>query len=716
LFDAQTIERLCGHYSALLQAIASNPARSISSLPLLTDAERHQLLVEWNRTSTGYPANAPIHELFEVQARRAPDAVAVEYDGRELTYGELNAQANQVAHYLVRHGVGPDVIVGTCVERGMDAIVGILGILKAGGAYVPVDPDSPAPRLTFMLDDTAAPVLLTQARLRDRLSGYKGRTISLDADWPEIARERRDDPKVQVGPGNLAYVIYTSGSTGRPKGTCVEHRSVVRLVKSTNYVELGPQDVFLQFAPLSFDASTFELWGSLLNGAKLVVCPAGAPSLEDLARVIKERAVTTLWLTAALFHQMVDEQIDSLRGVRQLLAGGETLSVSHVRRMLAAIGKGRLINGYGPTENTTFTCCHVMTADSQIEQTVPIGRPISNTRVYVLDRNMQPVPVGVYGELFIGGDGLAREYLHQPELTAEKFVADPFNDEVGARLYRSGDLVRFSPHGWIEFLGRIDNQVKIHGFRIELGEIEATLDRHPAVRQSVVIVREEEPGRKQLVAYVVPESGALPHPRELRQYLNERLPDFMVPAAVVLLDAFPLTPNGKIARKALPRPDLSAQREATYVTPQTPNEKILADIWSRVLRVERVGVHDRFFELGGDSILSIQVIARARQAGLRMTVRQMFQHQTIAELALVAENIATLASEDTPVTGEVPFTPIQQWFFDQEFVDPHHWNQAVSLELRQNLELALLEPAVRQLLAHHDALRLRFFRQGEGWR
>jgi aspartate racemase len=393
LFDEPTIARMAAHWRTLLEAMVATPERRVSELPLLTEAERHELLVEWTDTSTDYPSEASIHELFEAQAARTPDAVAVEYEGRELSYRELNARANQLARYLARHGVGPDVMVGLCVERSLEMVVGTLGILKAGGAYVPLDPDYPAPRLAFMLEDTAAPVLLTQAKLRERLPAYAGRTVSLDADWREIARESEKNPKVKVGARNLAYVIYTSGSTGRPKGTCIEHRSVVRLVKSTNYVELGPQEVLLQFAPISFDASTLELWGTLLNGARLVVAPAGLLSLQELGRVIQERGVTTLWLTAALFHQMVDEQIESLRGVRQLLAGGETLSPSHVRRMLEVIGNNRLINGYGPTENTTFTCCHVMTAQSRIEQTVPIGRPISNTRVYVLDRHRQPVPV-----------------------------------------------------------------------------------------------------------------------------------------------------------------------------------------------------------------------------------------------------------------------------------------------------------------------------------
>jgi surfactin family lipopeptide synthetase C len=634
-FDRAAVERLLTHCRILLEAMAAHPQARLKELPFLIDAERHQLLVEWNETKTDYPADAPIHQLFEAQARSTPDAVAVEYEGRQLTYGELNARANQVAHYLARHGAGPELMVGICVERSLEMVAGILGVLKAGAAYVPLDPDYPASRLTFMLDDTAAPLLLTQARLRDRLSGYKGRTVSLDSDWSEIARESQDDPQVRVNARNLAYVMYTSGSTGRPKGTCIEHRSVVRLVKSTNYVELGPQDVFLQFAPLAFDASTFELWGSLLHGARLVVCRAGALSLEELAGVLRDRKVTTLWLTAALFHQMVDEQIESLRGVRQLLAGGETLSVSHVRRMLEVIGRGRLINGYGPTENTTFTCCHVMTTDSRIGPTVPIGRPISNTRVYVLDRHMRPVPIDVYGELYIGGDGLAREYLHQPELTSEKFVADPFSSEVGARLYRSGDRVRFRADGNIEFLGRGDNQVKIRGFRIELGEIEATLNQHPLIRESVVVARKDPPGDKRLVAYIVPNQEPAPAISELRSFLRERLPDYLVPAAYVLVDSLPLTLNGKVDRRALPNPGQTEQHERNkYAAPQDETERVLCRVWSEVLGVQRVGLDDDFFALGGHSLLAAKLFTRLdEEFGRSLPLGVLFAAPTVRSLA-----------------------------------------------------------------------------------
>ncbi len=645
LFNESTILRMTAHFRALLEAMVATPERSIANLPLLTDLERQQLLLDWNRTQREYPRETGIDELFEAQALRTPEAVAVETGQTHLSYRELNERANRVAHYLVRHGVGAEVRVGLCVERSVEMIVGVLGILKAGGAYVPLDPDYPATRLSFMLEDTAAPVLLTQEKLRQQLPAYTGRVIALDAQWEEIEQESADNPAIATGGHHLAYVIYTSGSTGRPKGTCIEHRSVVRLVQNTNYIELGSDDVVLQFAPISFDASTLELWGSLLNGAKLAVCPAGVLSLQELGQFIQERGVTTLWLTAALFHQMVDTQIESLRGVRQLLAGGDTLSVPHVRRMLEVIGSGRLINGYGPTENTTFTCCYVMSADTCIEHTVPIGRPISNTRVYVLDRHRQPVPVGVYGELYIAGDGLAREYLNQPQLTAERFVPDPFDATPGARLYRTGDLVRYRTDGNIEFLGRLDNQVKVRGFRIELGEIEAALRQQALVREAVVVVREDEPGDKRLVAYIVADGAAADVVDSLRTQLRSSLPDYMVPSAFVVLETLPLTPNGKVDRKALPAPERESQVGAEYVAPGNGLEQELAAVWQEVLRMEKVGVDDNFFDLGGNSLLVTRVHARIKPLFEReVRVVDLFRYPTIRLLASALSDDGTAHS------------------------------------------------------------------------
>jgi amino acid adenylation domain-containing protein/non-ribosomal peptide synthase protein (TIGR01720 family) len=726
LFEAATITRMAGHFRVLLESVVAKPNRSIATLPLLTEAERHHMLIEWNGTQTAYPQDQCIHQVFEAQADLTPDAVAVVLAGETekegtnstLTYRELNRRANQLAHYLQSLGVGSETLVGICVERSLEMIVGLLGILKAGGVYVPLDPTYPQERLAFMVEDTQVSILLTQAKQLSNLPPV-AQTFCLDADWHTLAIADQENLSSAVTADNLAYVMYTSGSTGRPKGTSILHRGVVRLVKETNYATLTAEEIFLQLAPISFDAATFEIWGALLNGAKLVIMPPHQPSLEELGLAIQQYQVTTLWLTAGLFHLMVDERLDDLKSLKQLLAGGDVLSVPHVRKALQALDGCQLINGYGPTENTTFTCCFPIDDASQMRDSVPIGRPIANTQVYILDHHLQPVPIGVTGELYIGGAGLAREYLNRPELTRERFISNPFNDEPGARLYKTGDLAYYLSNGNIIYLGRIDHQVKLRGFRIELGEIEFVLGQHPAVQGCVVLAREDKPGQKRLVAYVVPqvtEHERQNLPADLRQFLQAILPNYMIPAVFVLLDTLPLTPNGKIDRRALPAPEfVQVEHAEAFIPPTTPAEKILAEIWARVLGLEQVGVHDNFFELGGDSILSIQIIVRAKQAGLHLTSRQLFQHQTIAELASVADVISMERAEQEPVTGLVPLTPIQYWFFEQNLPEPHYWNQSMLLELRQPVDSALLEQVVHHLLIHHDALRLRFERTESGW-
>ena len=711
LFDAQTIQRLCGHYCTLLQAIVREPDRSISMLPMLTEAERHQVLEVWNQTAVAYPAVRCLHEMVEEQAEMRPDALAAEQDGRQLSYRELNDQAERLAARLQERGVQANSLVAVYLERSLEMLVALLATWKAGGAYVPIDPEYPADRTRFILEDTKALAVLTEKSLSGTLSAVDATFLNVDADADRGgARVARVQPAPR-SPEQLAYVIYTSGSTGRPKGVPITHASLYNLICWHQQVyEVKPADRATQIAGPAFDASVWEIWPYLTAGASVHI-PDNATRLDprQLVPWLADQHITQTFLPTPLAESVLRERWPQ-SALRVLLTGGDRLNQRPTGKL-----PFRVINHYGPTENTVVsTCADVEEGHSQAAP--PIGRPLPNTQAYVVDRHLQPVPIGVPGQLLVGGVQLTSGYLNRPELIEEKFIPNPFRAQPGARLYKTGDLVRWLPDGNIGFLGRLDNQVKIRGFRIELGEIETMLDRHGAVRQSVVIVREEEPGRKQLVAYVVPEPGAAPDSRELRQHLKDRVPDFMVPSAVVLLDAFPLTPNGKIDREALPPPDLSAELGATFVAPQTANEEILADIWSQVLRIERVGVRDKFFELGGDSILSIQIIARARQAGLRITVKQMFQYQTIAELAVVAERLATLVAEDGPVTGEVPFTPIQQWFLEQEFTDPHHWNQALFLELKEQVEPALLEQAVRHLVVHHDALRLRFFRQRHGWK
>jgi amino acid adenylation domain-containing protein len=516
LFKAITIKQMLRHYQRLLEEIVSDPDQRISQLMLLTEPESKQVLVEWNQTQTDYPKEACIHELFEEQVECNPDALAVVQDNHQLTYGDLNTRANQLAHYLRKLAVGPEVLVGICLERSLEMIVGLLGILKAGGVYLPLDLSYPKERLEWMIKDSGVGVLITLESLIENLPCNGAKVVCVDTDAEKIARESEENLASRCMAENLAYVMYTSGSTGKPKGVCIVHRGIVRLVRETNYVDLSSDEVFLQFAPISFDASTFEIWGPLLNGARCVLFPNRMPGLQELAQVIREHRVSTLWLTSSLYSAMIDEEPEGLKGVRQLLIGGEVLSVPHVRRGLQRLPHTQIINGYGPTENTTFTCCYRIPKElDQAVPSIPIGRPIANTKVYILDAHLNPVPIGVVGELYIGGDGLGREYLNRPELTAERFVENPLGEKPGQCLYRTGDLVRYLPDGNIEFRGRNDDQIKLRGFRIELGEIENVLGTHPAVREGVVLLREDDPGDKRLVAYVVQQTHD-PGPKEQR--------------------------------------------------------------------------------------------------------------------------------------------------------------------------------------------------------
>ncbi|MGB3508277.1 MAG: amino acid adenylation domain-containing protein, partial [Microcoleaceae cyanobacterium] len=645
-FDKSTITRMLGHLQVLLAGVATHPEQNLSKLPLLTKAEEFQLLVEWNKTQTNYPRNRCIHYLFEAQVEQTPDEIAVVFEQQKLTYRELNERANQLAHYLQKIGIQPDTLVGMCVERSFEMIVTILGILKAGGAYLPLDPDYPQERLEYMLSHSQISVLIAQQKWLQVLPNHSASVICWETEREVISQESKENPISQTIPTNLAYVMYTSGSTGIPKGVSVVHRGVVRLVKETNYIDISPEQTFLQLAPISFDASTLEIWAPLLNGGKLVIFPPRIPSLMELGKAIQDYQVTTLWLTAGLFHLMVDERLEDLKPLRQLLAGGDVLSIPHVRKCLETLPNLKLINGYGPTENTTFTCCYTLTDPNQIDRSIPIGKAIANTQVYILDSHLQPVPIGVPGELYIGGDGLARGYLHRSEITKEKFIPNPFTKDSDSRLYKSGDLVRYLSDGNIEFLGRIDNQVKIRGFRIELGEIETALSQHPKVRQAAVIVREDEPGNKALVAYVVleeTEENSIADLQEflkeklpsLREFLRDKLPSYMIPSAFVLLEAFPLNPNGKVDRRALPAPDRQKLLlERVYTPPQNELETTLVNIWSKLLKLERVSREDNFFDLGGNSLLSLQMMVQLQQQlKIDLPIVKLFQYPTISSLA-----------------------------------------------------------------------------------
>jgi amino acid adenylation domain-containing protein len=642
LFAAGTITRLLDHFTVLLAAIVANPERAIADLPILSEAERQQLLVEWNDTQTDYPRNQCTHQLFEQQAERTPDAIAVAFKGRTLSYAELNARANQLAHYLRARGVGPDQLVGLCVERSLEMIVGLLGILKAGGAYLPLDPAYPRERLSFMLADGGIEVLLTQDHLLAKLPSATVTTIALDSEWQPIAGEDDKNPESNTSAENLAYVIYTSGSTGRPKGVSVTHRSLVRLVKETDYAHFGPAQVFLQLAPLSFDASTFEIWGPLLNGARLVIMAPGLASLTELGQAIECNRVTTLWLTAGLFQQVAETQLENLRGLRQLLAGGDALSVPHVEKALRELSDCQFINGYGPTESTTFACCYRAKKNERFAGSVPIGRPIANTHVYILDQSLGPAPAGIAGELYIGGDGLARGYLNDAALTAEKFLPNPFG-QPGSRMYRTGDRSRYLADGRIEFLGRLDQQVKIRGYRIEPGEIEVLLTQHPGVRECVVVARGEGAGEKRLVAYIVPHPRGSVASEDLRAYLKERLPDYMIPTFCVELAHLPLTPNGKVDRESLPEPEQISSEQ--FVGPHSDTERRLAAIWANVLGRDEIGVHDNFFDLGGHSLLAVRLMSEIeKEFGRSIPLVSLFQGATIAHLAgVLGQDVAAIS-------------------------------------------------------------------------
>ncbi|NEO73603.1 amino acid adenylation domain-containing protein, partial [Moorena sp. SIO3H5] len=636
LFAASTITRMLGHFQTLLEGIVANPEQKLGQLPLMTEVELDQLLVEWNNTKTDYPRDKCIHQLFEEQVEKTPDAVAVVFEEQKLTYSQLNRKANQLAHYLQKLGVAPETLVGICVERSVEIVVGLLAILKAGGAYVPLDPNYPSERLAYMLADAGVSVLVTQQSLIASLPENQAQVVCLEPDGEIINSLSQENLETGVKSENLAYVMYTSGSTGQPKGVSIIHQGVVRLVKETNYVEFTPAQVFLQLAPFSFDASTFEIWGSLLNGSQLVVMSPGTPSVEAIGETIEKNQVTTLWLTAALFQLMVDEELERLKPVTQLLAGGDVLSPSHVEKVASYLPDCQLINGYGPTENTTFSCCYQVKKLTQ-QSSVPIGRPISNTQVYILDANLQPVPIGVAGELHIGGDGLARGYLNRSELTAEKFISNSFDHN--STLYKTGDLARYLPDGNIEFIGRIDHQVKVRGYRIETREIESTLTQYPKVKETVVLAREDNSGNKGLVAYLVlesetPEISDTEQIEKVKQYLKEKLPEYMIPSRFVLLPQLPLTPNGKVDRNALPVPDNVSSVSTEYVAPETETQKVLAEIWADVLGIEKVGINDNFFDLGGHSLMATQVVSRVRQAlSLELSVSKLFENPTIAQLA-----------------------------------------------------------------------------------
>jgi len=717
LFDEATVARMVEHFKVLLAGVAADPDGRLRRLPLLPAEESRRLLVEWNDTASPYRRDLLIHQLFEEQAARAPEAVAVAAGGEEVTYAELNGRANRLARHLRDLGVGPEALVGICMERSVEMMVALLGVLKAGGAYVPLDPAYPLDRLSYMLEDARAGVLLTQERLLDNLPAHWAHVVAVDSDWGLIEGESAENPEPAGLPENLAYVIYTSGSTGRPKGVQLSHRGLLNLARA-QALAFGPAagDRVLQFASLSFDASIFEVVMALASGAALVL--AGRDELmpgAPLAGLLAERGVTNATLPPSALAQLPAAALPELRTI---IVAGEACGPELVERW--APGR-RFFNAYGPSEATVWSSVAECRPGARRP---PIGRPVANVRLYVLDREMRPAPVGVAGELYIGGDGLARCYLGRPALTAERFVPDPFAAEPGGRLYRAGDLARHLAGGELDFLGRIDQQVKLRGFRIEPGEIEAALSRHPSIQDCCVVVREDVPGDRRLVAYVaVAEADAAPASGELRAHLKESLPEHMIPSAFVVMEALPVSLNGKVDRKALPAPDQSRpELEGQFVAPRTPAEEVLAAVFAEVLGLERVGAEDNFFELGGHSLLATQLISRVRDAfGVEPSLRSVFEAPTVGSLARLVEEavqaergVAAPPITPAPRGGDLPLSFAQQrlWFIDQLEPGSPVYNLPSAVRLTGRLDVAALEQTVGEIVRRHEILRTTFETKG----
>src|SRR5579859_5531527 len=730
LFDAATIARMAGHFHTLLESVLRDPSAAIGDLEILTDAERQQLLVEFNDAQTEYPKDKCVHQLFEEQVQRTPDNVAVVFEDQQLTYSQLNARANQLAHYLQTLGVGPEVPVAICMEHCPEMVVGVLGILKAGGAYLPLDPLYPKERLAFMLQDAHAPVVLTRERWLESLPDYGGRVVCLDSGWEAISGESEKNPLSGATARNLAYVMYTSGSTGQPKGVMCEHGGLVNYLCWVNEGPLGDPGLSVPLTTkLTFDMCLKQLFPPLLRGGEVWILPEEvlaepAKLLSALATRTKVglNCVPSLW-TAILHAIQPGQAAPPVESLTYLFFGGEPLSKELVARSLSALPHLQIWNIYGPTEATANASAAKIISGGE----VTIGRPIANAQIYILNSSLHPVPIGVTGELHIGGAGVARGYLNRPELTAERFIPDPFSAVPGARMYKTGDLARYRPDGNIEFLGRADHQVKIRGFRIELGEIEAALGQHPSVREAVVIAREDAPGdpstslriEKRLVAYVVTEREPPPTTTDLRNFLKEKLPEYMVPSAFVLLDALPLTLNGKIDRRALPSPDRSRpELDKAFMAPRTPTEELLAEIWGKLLGIERVGIHDNFFDLGGHSLLATQLVSRVREAfQVEIPLRRLFEVPTVAGLAesieatrQAGQNLLAPPILPVPRNGDLALSFAQQrlWFFDQLEPGLSAYNIPAAIRLKGPLNLAALEQSLNEVIQRHESLRTTF--------
>ncbi|OAI78076.1 hypothetical protein RSP799_16640, partial [Ralstonia solanacearum] len=708
LFDAPTIARLVRQWQRVLEAIVAVPGSRISEIDLLDDEDR-RLLQGWNATAQPVPDRS-IPTLFEQQVARDPEAIAIVCGDHRFTYADLNARANRLAHHLIGLGVRTEDRIAVLLDDSTDFVVAIAAVLKAGAVYTPLSSRYPDERKQWIMADAAAGVLLVKGETPEGLRGMPGRVIDLDD--PALARQPATNPGRAIAPDQLAYVIYTSGSTGRPKGVAVTHANIASFAADRRWRN-GDHARVLAHSPHAFDASTYELWVPLLTGGQIVAAPPGNLEPAALRQLIDTAGVTAVFMTTAMFRLAMDTDPTCLRGLRTLWTGGERASAAAFERMRAGCPDTAIVHVYGPTETTTYAIAYPVPAQGDMAENVPIGGPLDNTQIHLLDAMLQPVPIGAAGEICIGGPGVARGYLNRPGLTAERFVADPFGPP-GARLYRSGDLGRWRHDGTIEFLGRIDEQVKIRGFRIEPGEVQAVLEQHPDVAQATVIAREDQPGNRQLVGYVVAAEHTQPEPAALRRYLAEHLPDYMVPAAVVMLDALPLTPNGKIDRKALPAPDFTAQSSAREA--QTPNERALAGLFAEVLGLPRVGIDDDFFALGGHSLLATQLVSRIRatlQVGL--SAHALFEAPSVARLAARLERADASAALQPGLTAlprpdTLPLSFAQQrlWFLHRFEGPSASYNIPSCWRLRGAIDCAALEAALADLAERHESLRTVF--------
>lgn len=726
VYKQQDVARLADHFQVIVTSAVEKPERPISELKLLTESQRHHLLVELNKTQRAYPREQCIHELFEQQVAKTPDWTALVFEEERYTYAELNAKANQLANLLRRRpSASGENRIGLCVDRSAAMIIGLIGILKSGAAYVPIAPDTPIRRLETICREACLDTVVTVEAYRDSLPDVQA--ICLD-DASSLASQSQENSSVSIPPTDVGYVIYTSGSTGTPKGVEVSHRNLVNyacdMCNRLGLEDLNTPLTFATVSTITADLGNTTIFTSLFSGGCLhVLSQAVATDGRQFYDHVSREPIDVLKIVPSHFRALLSAQPAgrNIAPRRFLLLGGESLSYELVSEITAVSSECEIINHYGPTEATVG--CLVSTirsptdsgpADRPKSGSAPIGCPISNTDVYVLDEDLSPVPIGVAGELFVGGAGVARGYLGKPELTAERFLSHPFSDDTEARVYRTGDRARYLRDGQIEFLGRNDHQIKLRGFRVELGEIESVLRQHEKVSETVVLAREDEPGQVRLVAYVVPQANTSAPDEELLEFASTMLPTHMIPTAIVSLDFLPLTPNGKIDRQSLPAPEQN--RRSQYVAPATETETMLAEIWEAVLGVESIGVNDNFFtDLGGDSILSIQIIARANAAGLQLVPKQLFECQTIAELAAVAGTVEIHQAEQGVVTGEFRPTPIQQWFFDHDFEQPAHWNQSVFLRVSAEVPVEKLQGIVQQLMEHHDALRTHFLQNSHTW-